>query len=240
MKSMDQFVDNCFQLLKIRLSDHQIKSFKTYENELMEWNEKFNLTAIRDIEQIRNKHFLDSLTCIMAWGENNPRKIIDIGTGAGFPGIPLKILYPNLQLTLVESVGKKTKFCQHLSDQLGFENVEVLQERAEVIGQDPCYREKFDWAIARAVANLPVLVEFLIPLVKMGGGVIAQKGESAPAEAQNAIRAIHILGGSLRQLLPVTIPGVVEERYLVVIDKIARTPKIYPRRTGVPSKQPIL
>ncbi len=240
MKSMDQFVENCFQLLNIRLTDHQIKSIKTYENELMEWNEKFNLTAIRDIGQIRNKHFLDSLTCIKAWGDNNPREIIDIGTGAGFPGIPLKILYPKLKLTLVESVGKKTKFCQHISDLLGFENVEVLQERAEVIGHDPNHREKYDWAIARAVANLPVLVEFLLPLAKMGGGVIAQKGESAPAEAQNANKAIHILGGSLRHLLPVTIPGVVEERYLVVIDKVARTPKTYPRRTGVPSKQPIL
>ena len=240
MTSMDQFVENSLQLLNIRLTDYQIKSFITFENELMEWNEKFNLTAIRDIEQIRNKHFLDSLTCIIAWGDKTPRKIIDIGTGAGFPGIPLKILYPNLKLTLVESVGKKTKFCQHVSDKLGFENVEILQERAEVIGQNIHYREKFDWAIARAVANLPVLVEFLLPLAKLGGGVIAQKGDSAPAEAQNSNKAIHILGGSLRHLLPVTIPGVVEERYLVVIDKIARTPKTYPRRTGIPAKQPLL
>lgn len=240
MSSMDQFVDNCLHLLNIRLNDNQIKSFKTYEKELMEWNEKFNLTAIRDVEQIRNKHFLDSLTCIIAWGDKSPQRIIDIGTGAGFPGIPLKILYPNLKLTLVESVGKKTKFCQHISDMLRFENVEILQERAEVIGQDPRYREKFDWAIARAVANLPVLVEFLLPLTKLGGGVIAQKGDSAPAEAQSSNKAIHILGGTLRHLLPITIPGVVEERYLVVIDKIARTPKAYPRRTGVPAKHPLL
>jgi 16S rRNA (guanine527-N7)-methyltransferase len=237
---MDQFVQNCQQLLNKKLSNAQISAFKTYETELMAWNEKFNLTAIRDVDQIRNKHFLDSLTCVLAWGENPPKKLIDIGTGAGFPGIPLKILYPNMKLTLVESVGKKTKFCQHLVNMLKFETVNIVQERAEVIGQDQHFREKFDWAVARAVANLPGLVELLLPLVKLGGGVIAQKGESGPAEAQTANKAIHILGGSLRQLMPVTIPGVVEERYLVIIDKKAQTPKIYPRRTGIPTKQPIL
>lgn len=240
MISMDHFVQNCQQLLGIRLTESQIMAFQTFESELVTWNEKFNLTAIRDQEQIRNKHFLDSLTCIFAWGENKPKNLIDIGTGAGFPGIPLKILYPNMKLTLVESIGKKTKFCQHVVNILNLENVKIIQDRAEVIGQEINYREKYDWAVARAVANLPVLVEFLIPLVKLDGGVIAQKGESGPAEAQKAGNAIRILGGSLRQLLPVTIPGVVEERYLVIIDKIARTPKIYPRRTGIPAKLPLI
>ncbi len=239
MNSMDQFAQNCQQLLNIKLTDAQISAFRIFETELMAWNEKFNLTAIRDVEQIRNKHFLDSLTCVLAWGENKPKKLIDIGTGAGFPGIPIKILYPNMKLMLVESVGKKTKFCQHISKLLNLEDVTIVQERAEVIGQDPRFREKFDWAVARAVANLPVLVEFLLPLVRLGGGVIAQKGESGPAEAQKSNNPIHMLGGSLRQLLPVTIPGVVEERYLVIIDKKARTPKMYPRRTGIPSKQPL-
>lgn len=239
MNFMDQFVQNCQQLLNIRLSDEQIDAFRTYETELMSWNEKFNLTAIRDVKQIQNKHFLDSLTCILAWGENSPKKLIDVGTGAGFPGIPLKIIYPNMKLTLVESVGKKAKFCEHICKELGLRDVETIQERAEVIGQDSSFREKFDWAVARAVANLPILVEYLLPLVRLGGGVIAQKGESGPAEAQKSTRPIQILGGTLRQLLPVTVPGVVEERYLVIIDKIARTPKIYPRRTGIPSKQPL-
>lgn len=240
MISMDRFVQDAQQLLNVRLSGAQVDSFRLYEQELMTWNEKFNLTAIRDIEQIRNKHFLDSLTCVLAWGDNRPKSLIDVGTGAGFPGIPLKIIFPSLRLTLVESVGKKTKFCQHLVDILKLEHVEIIQDRAEVLGQNLKYREKFDWAVARAVANLPVLVEYLLPLVRLGGGVIAQKGESGPAESQKATRAIQILGGTFRQLLPVTIPGVVEERYLVIIDKNARTPKLYPRRPGIPAKQPLV
>jgi 16S rRNA (guanine527-N7)-methyltransferase len=240
MISMDRFVQDAQQLLNVRLSGAQLDSFRLYEQELMSWNEKFNLTAIRDIEQIRNKHFLDSLTCVLAWGNNRPRSLIDVGTGAGFPGIPLKIIFPSLRLTLVESVGKKTKFCKHLVDILKLEQVEIIQDRAEVLGQNSKYREKFEWAVARAVANLPVLVEYLLPLARLGGGVIAQKGESGPAESQKATRAIQILGGTLRQLLPVTIPGVVEERYLVIIDKNARTPKLYPRRPGIPAKQPLV
>jgi len=240
MGSMGQFVYDAQQLLNVRLRDVQVELFRTYEQELMSWNEKFNLTAIRDVEQIRNKHFLDSLTCVRAWGDNQPKSLIDVGTGAGFPGIPLKIIYPSMQLTLVESVGKKTKFCQHIVNILKLKHVDIIQDRAEVLGQNPKYREKYEWAVARAVANLPVLVEFLIPLVRLGGGVIAQKGESGPAETQNASNAIHILGGTLRQLLPVTIPGVVEERYLVIIDKKARTPKLYPRRTGIPARQPLI
>lgn len=240
MGFMDQFVQNAQQLLNVRLSGAQVDAFRLYEQELISWNEKFNLTAIRDVEQIRNKHFLDSLTCVLAWADNSPKSLIDVGTGAGFPGIPLKIIFPSMQLTLVESVGKKTKFCQHIVDILKLKHVNLVQDRAEVLGQNPKYREKFEWAVARAVANLPVLVEFLIPLAKLGGGVIAQKGESGPAETQKASKAIHILGGTLRQLLPVTIPGVVEERYLVIIDKKAITPKLYPRRTGIPARQPLI
>lgn len=240
MVSMDQFVQDAQQLLNVRLSNAQVDSFRLYQQELLTWNEKFNLTAIRDIEQIRTKHFLDSLTCVLAWGDNRPKSLIDVGTGAGFPGIPLKIIFPSMQLTLVESVGKKTKFCQHIVDILNLEYVNIIQDRAEILGQSPKYREKFEWAVARAVANLPVLVEYLLPLVRLGGGVIAQKGESGPAETQKASKAIQILGGTLRQLLPVTIPGVVEERYLVIIDKNARTPKLYPRRSGIPAKKPLI
>lgn len=240
MISMEHFITKTQQLLNIRLSESQIKAFEIYEQQLLIWNEKFNLTAIRDSEQIHNKHFLDSLTCVLAWGDNWPKSMIDIGTGAGFPGIPLKIIRPGLQLTLVESVGKKTKFCQHIVETLNLEKVTVLKERAEVLGQDQAHREKYDWAVARAVANLPVLSEFLIPLVRLGGGVIAQKGESGPVEAHKASNSIHILGGSLKQVLKVTVPGVVEERYLIVIKKVARTPSIYPRRTGVPAKTPLV
>ena len=226
-------------ILGIHLTNKQVAAFERYEKELLEWNSRFNLTAIRDSEGIRSKHFLDSMTCILAWGEVVPNNLIDIGTGAGFPGIPLKILVPNLQLTLVESVGKKVEFCKFIVDALNLDKVQVIQARAEDIGQNQLYREKYDWAVARAVANLPVLAEYLLPLVKVGGGAIAQKDESGPAEAQKADQAIHLMGGRLRQLIPVSLPGVVEERYLVVMDKIAATHAQYPRRVGIPSKKPI-
>jgi 16S rRNA (guanine527-N7)-methyltransferase len=176
---------------------------------------------------------------VLAWKANPPDRLIDVGTGAGFPGIPLKILYPNMELTLVESVGKKATFCEHIVNVLGLEDVEVIHARAEDIGQDTNLREEYDWAVARAVANLNVLSEYLIPLVKVGGHMLAQKGENAPIEAQSAEKAIEILGGKLEQLIPVNLPGVVDDRYLVVVEKIAATPPNYPRKPGVPAKQPL-
>ena len=236
---MEKLTQDAQTLLNLRLSARQVGCFERYEKELLEWNEKFNLTAIRDAEGVRTKHFLDSLTCVQAWRETPPTSMIDIGTGAGFPGIPLKILYPGLSLTLVESVGKKAEFCRHVINALGLERVEVVQARAEEIGQNKKYRERFDWAVARAVAGLPTLAEYLLPLVRVGGGVLAQKGESGPAEAQAAEKSIRLMGGRLRQLYKVNLPGVVEDRYLVVIDKTAATPPNYPRRVGVPLKTPI-
>jgi 16S rRNA (guanine527-N7)-methyltransferase len=165
--------------------------------------------------------------------------LIDVGTGAGFPGIPLKILYPNLRLTLVESVGKKAMFCQHVVRVLGLDHVEVVKARAEEVGQDPAHREQYDWAAARAVANLNILSEYLLPLVKLGGTMLAQKGESGPAEAQSAEKAMKLLGGNLRELVQVNLPGVAEDRYLVLVDKVAATPPKYPRKAGIPAKQPL-
>jgi 16S rRNA (guanine527-N7)-methyltransferase len=223
----------------IHLTARQVAALSTYEKELLEWNQKFNLTAIRDPESIRTKHFLDSFSCVLAWKTAPPGQLIDVGTGAGFPGIPLKILYPNLKLTLVESVGKKAMFCQHIVSVLGLEQVDVIQARAEDLGQNPQHREKYDWAVARAVANLSVLSEYLIPLVKVGGAVLAQKGESGPAEAQSAEEAMKLLGGKLKQLIPVHLPGVADDRYLVVLEKVAATPPKYPRKPGIPMKQPL-
>jgi 16S rRNA (guanine527-N7)-methyltransferase len=226
-------------LFNVHLSGRQVMALHTYEKELLEWNQKFNLTAIRDAESIRTKHFLDSFSCVLAWKSSPPNQLIDVGTGAGFPGIPLKILYPNLKLTLVESVGKKAMFCQHIVRVLGLEQVEVIQARAEDLGQDPGHREKYDWALARAVANMNVLSEYLIPLVRIGGTVLAQKGESGPAEAQSAEEAMRLLGGKLKQLVPVHLPGVADDRYLVVVEKVAATPPKYPRKPGIPMKQPL-
>ena len=146
----------------------------------MEWNQKFNLTAIRDVESIRTKHFLDSFSCVLAWKANPPLRLVDVGTGAGFPGIPLKIIYPAMQLTLVESVGKKAKFCQHIVDVLGLENVNVIHSRAEDLGQKAGHRESYDWAVARAVANLNVLSEYLLPLVKSAGQSSRKKVKADP------------------------------------------------------------
>lgn len=226
-------------LLGLQLTAHQREAFDLYERELLEWNEKFNLTAIRKPEEVRSKHFLDSLTVLLGFREPKPARVIDIGTGAGFPGIPLKIAYPHLRLTLVESVGKKADFCRHMIDVLHLEKVDVLQARAEEVGQTVGHREAYDMAVARAVAALPVLVEYLLPLVKVGGRVVAQKGESAHAEAHAAEHAIRVLGGRVQQIKPVVLPGVADERFLVLIDKVAATPNSYPRRAGLAAKRPL-
>jgi 16S rRNA (guanine527-N7)-methyltransferase len=236
---MEALAHDAQTLFNIHLSGRQLAALSTYEKELLEWNQKFNLTAIRDVESIRTKHFLDSFSCVLAWKTSPPHQLIDVGTGAGFPGIPLKILYPGMKLTLVESVGKKAMFCQHIVQMLGLEQVEVIQARAEDLGQNPEQRENYDWAIARAVANLHVLSEYLIPLVRLGGAMLAQKGESGPAEAQSAEEAMKLLGGKLKQLIPVHLPSVAEDRYLVVVEKVAATPPKFPRKPGIPMKQPL-
>jgi 16S rRNA (guanine527-N7)-methyltransferase len=236
---MERLVHDARELFNVHITGRQVMSLITYEKELIEWNQKFNLTAIRDSDSIRTKHFLDSFSCVLAWKAYPPERLIDVGTGAGFPGLPLKILYPHMKLTLIESVGKKAMFCQHIVSVLGLQDVDVVHKRAEDLGQNPKHRESYDWAVARAVANLNVLSEYLIPFVKIGGRMLAQKGESGPAEAQSAENAMKLLGGKLEQLLPVHLPGVADDRYLVVVEKVAATPPNYPRKPGIPGKQPL-
>jgi len=236
---MDQLIREALSLFNVHLTGRHILALSAYERELMEWNQKFNLTAIRDVESIRTKHFLDSFSCVQAWKAVPPQRLVDVGTGAGFPGIPLKIIYPAMHLTLVESVGKKVKFCEHMVEVLGLENVKVVHARAEDVGQKAEFRENYDWAVARAVANLSVLSEYLFPLVKVGGTILAQKGESGPAEAQAAEQAMHLLGGKLKKLIPVNLPGVADDRYLVLMDKVAATPPKYPRNAGMAAKAPL-
>ena len=236
---MEKLAQEFHTLTGGNLAPQQIKALETYNQELIAWNKIHNLTAIREPEQARVKHFLDSLSACLVMNGSPIERVIDVGTGAGFPGLPLKILYPQMQLTLVESIGKKADFCEFVVAKLGLENVEVIQTRAEELGRLAAHREQYDWALARAVAVMPVLLEYLLPLVRVGGSVLAMKGESGPAEAQTAENAAQILGGHLRQLHPLTLPGVVEERYLVVVDKIAATPEKYPRRVGIPAKRPL-
>lgn len=237
---MDEFVANTRSLLGIRISAAQKRSFEIYEQELLSWNTRFNLTAIDEPQQVRGKHFLDSLTCILAMRGTPANQVIDIGTGAGFPGLPLKIVCPSMGFTLVESIGKKAGFCQHIVETLELGNVEIYQARAETLGVDQHHRQRYDWALARAVADLPILVEYLLPLVRLGGYALAMKGESGPEEAHRAERAIKLLGGQLQQLIPVTLPGIEDQRFLVVIAKTAATPDRFPRRVGVPAKRPLL
>ncbi len=237
---MQTLIERTESLVHISLTDSQQKKFQLYEDLLIEWNEKINLTAIRDVEGIRTKHFLDSLSCELAMRNTIIDRVIDVGTGAGFPGIPLKIIHPSMQLTLVESTGKKARFCQLVTDALQLDQVKVETTRAEELAHLPAHREKYDWAIARAVASLPALVEYLLPLVRVGGYMLAQKGITAHAEVQAATNAIKVLGGELVNIHLVELPGVADERYLVVIRKVHLSPQLYPRQSGLPAKKPIL
>ena len=236
---MKEFIENAWNLFGIRISDSQRITFEIYEQQLIEWNTRVNLTAIDDPKQIRIKHFLDSISCTLAMRNTPTDRVIDVGTGAGFPGIPLKIICPTIHLILIESVGKKAAFCEHICQKIELAHIDILPERAESVASRPEFREMADWALGRAVAALPVLAEYLLPLVRVGGFALAMKGESGIAEAQAAEKAIHILGGQIHQLIPVTLPGVEEQRYLIVIEKIAPAPERYPRRAGIPAKRPL-
>jgi len=226
-------------LFQLQLSAGQLQAFSLYARELLAWNQRINLTSITAPHEIEVKHFLDSLSCLLALKPRAGDSLVDVGSGAGFPGIPLKIACPQLRVVLVESIGKKVEFCRRMVQLLGLEGIEVIQARAEQLGRDPKYRGQHDWAVARAVARLPVLLEYLLPLVRLGGVAIAQKGESGPAEAESAQAALQALGGELRQVIPVKLPGAGEARYLIVVGKISETPAKYPRRPGIATKRPI-
>jgi len=236
---MKEVAQQAKEMCGLRLSPSHLSALEIYESELLDWNARYNLTAIKEPEKVRIKHFLDSLTCLCVMRETPMERVIDVGTGAGFPGLPIKIVNPSISLTLVDSVGKKTNFCKHIVRKLNLEKVNIIKERAEVIGHMKDQRQQYDWAMARAVAVLPVLAEYLLPLVRVGGSIIAMKGESAHAEAQSSENALSILGGHLREIVQITLPGIVEEHYLVVIDKVAATPSGYPRKVGLPTKKPL-
>jgi len=229
--------------LGIELSARQVKQFELYYQELIEWNKKINLTAITDYSSVQVKHFLDSLTITLALPEEEMERpdfnIIDIGTGAGFPGVPLKILFPQPKLVLIEPTTKKTAFLLHIICKLELENVEVLNNRAEEAAHLPLYREQFALVLSRAVALLPTLVELTLPFCQTGGRFIAQKKGEIDQEINRAKKAIAALGGKLDQIRKIELDEFNGVRYLVIIDKIYPTPNKYPRRPGLPRRRPI-
>ena len=225
--------------LGIRLDQRQLAQFARFQKLLQEWNQYLNLTAIVDSQAIQVRHFLDSLSCTTVTGELTGQRLIDVGAGAGFPGLPLKILYPGLLLTLVESTTKKCRFLEAVIVDLNFDDVTIINERVEYIGRQAGYRESYDWAVARAVSSMSVLAEYLLPLVRVGGHILAQKGSNSEAEIAAAGNAFVTLGGELPQAMPLTLPGIEQLRYLVVAKKVTQTPATYPRRAGIPNKKPL-
>jgi 16S rRNA (guanine527-N7)-methyltransferase len=231
------------------LSPGQAAAFDAYTRELHDWNARFNLTAITEPEQIEIRHYLDSLALAPALAAlegvslssllNRSMRAADVGAGAGLPGMALRIVWPRLQLTCIEATGKKVRFMEHVATTLGLTDVSLVQGRAEELALRPPHREAYDLVMARAVATLPTLIEYLLPLTRRGGRVIAYKGSAAHEETLAAEQGIRLLGGQLRKLIPVEVPGLAETRVIVVIDKVNPTPDAYPRSRGLPRKEPL-
>lgn len=234
---MDKLIAGA-EKLNIALTEEQVGRFHLYYEQLIEWNRRLNLTSIVGCEEVQLKHFLDSLTAATLI-EDKSSRILDIGTGAGFPGVPLRIVYPSLRLTLVDSVHKKAAFLDHLIDRLGLDGVEVIAERAERLAHEERYRERFDVVLSRAVAGLATLAELALPFCAVGGMFIAMKKGDIETEVMTADSAIHTLGGRLREERMVELKELEDDRFLIVVDKLSKTPERYPRRTGIPRKRPL-
>lgn len=223
----------------LSLSEEQILKFTRYDALLVDWNERMNLTAITEPRDVAVKHMVDSLTAYDAALFSGAPTVIDVGTGAGFPGIPLKIFDPSIRLTLMDSLAKRLAFLEAVAEDLGLTGVTCVHARAEDAAHEPQRRERYDIAVSRAVARLPVLLEYTLPFVKKGGHLIALKGRTAEEEATDAKRALKLLGGRLETIRPVTLPGLSDKRAVLTITKIAPTPKAYPRKAGTPAKKPL-
>ncbi|MBO5348607.1 MAG: 16S rRNA (guanine(527)-N(7))-methyltransferase RsmG [Clostridia bacterium] len=225
------------QKMQIQIEEEKIKKFYDYMLLIQEWNEKINLTAITEPKEIIIKHFIDSLTIASQIDKNT--KIIDIGTGAGFPGIPLKIYNDSINITLLDSLNKRTLFLKEVADKLNLQGVEIIHGRAEDFAQDVKYREKYDIAVSRAVAPLNILLEYLTPYVKVNGNVIAMKGSNATEEINDSEKALKQLNSTIEETKKMYLPNENGERYIITIRKDKKTPKVYPRKAGTPKKKPL-
>ena len=228
----------------ITLSAHQLEQFELYYRELAEWNERANLTAITGCEETQVRHFLDSLTVCLSFNETSggsPKvgRVVDVGSGAGFPGLPLKLAFPLLELHLIESVGKKTAFLEHLVGMLGLDGVEVHTGRAETLARSSDLRESFDLALVRGVARFSLLLEYALPFCRVGGRVVALKHGGLESELAEAELALSELGGQAAGVFPVTLAGLTDNRVVAAFEKVAPTPDRYPRRVGIPAKRPL-
>ena len=221
----------------IEISDNQLEKFDKYMKLLLEWNEKINLTAIIEPDEVKIKHFLDSLTVLKYI--NDEDKVIDIGTGAGFPGIPLKIMKPDAKITLLDSLNKRINFLNLVIEELELKNIEAIHGRAEEFARNKLYREKYDVAVSRAVANLSTLTEYMLPFVKVGGRCICMKGANLKEELDKAKNAIQELGGKIEIIDNFYLSNNDNERNIVIIKKIKETKSKYPRKAGIPSKEPL-
>lgn len=224
----------------IELSEEQLKKFQAYYETLAEWNEKMNLTAITEEDGVYLKHFYDSLSASFYYDFSAPISVVDVGAGAGFPSIPLKIVYPHIKVTIVDSLKKRITFLEHLREKLALDGVSFYHDRAETFGKKAEFREQFDVAIARAVARMPVLAELCLPLAKVGGHFLAMKGADVGEELKEGEKAIRILGGKIENTFSFQLPLEESMRNIIVIKKEKKTPKKYPRKPGTPNKQPLV
>ncbi len=225
--------------LGIQLTEKQIKQFLIYYEMLVEWNGFMNLTAITEYDEVMKKHFIDSISLIKAYDVTKSVTVIDVGTGAGFPGLALKIAYPNLQVTLLDSLNKRIQFLDEVIDKLQLQGVETIHGRAEDFAKAGELRETFDLCVSRAVANLSTLSEYCLPFVKVGGSFISYKSEKITEEMSAAENAIKLLGGKVKDQVEFNLPDSDIYRNLFVIKKVKETPKKFPRKAGLPSKEPL-
>ncbi|MBR1440367.1 MAG: 16S rRNA (guanine(527)-N(7))-methyltransferase RsmG [Lachnospiraceae bacterium] len=241
MNSFEEFQTVCQEQLDLELSDDQINMFHVYYDLLIEWNQKMNLTAITELPDVLMKHFYDSVSLCKFYGEirTETLSVIDVGTGAGFPGIPLKIAFPNLKITLLDSLQKRVGFLNEVINSLGLTEIEAVHGRAEVFGRDQKYRDQYDLCVSRAVANFATLSELCLPFLRMGGCFISYKSEKAAEELQVADKALFLLKGKVERVKEFTLPDTDMNRTFVVVKKTAPTPKPYPRKAGTPAKSPL-